>query len=126
MGEAGAGKDSMMQKAVKQLSQSGYSSRIHEIISCTSRPMRENEVDGINYYFYNPKVFETKIMDGEMLEFTQFNNWWYGTSYESLRSDRVINIGVFNPSSVRQLLEMEDCNIVVFWVRAADKTRLLR
>jgi guanylate kinase len=61
-----------------------------------------------------------------MLEFTNFNNWWYGTSYDSVRSDGVVNIGVFNPAGVRQLLDRDDCHVSVFWVQAADKTRLLR
>jgi guanylate kinase len=99
---------------------------IHEIISCTSRPIRENEANGINYYFYTADEFINKIYEGEMLEFTNFNNWWYGTSYDGVRSDGVINIGVFNPAGVRQLLDRDDCHVSVFWVRAADKTRLLR
>ena len=126
MGESGAGKDSMLQKALEELDLKGHSSRVHEIVSCTSRPMREGEAHGINYYYYHSNDFETKILNDEMLEFTKFNNWWYGKSYDSLRSDRVVNVGVFNPSGVRQLLDREDCDVIVFWVRAADKTRLLR
>ena len=61
-----------------------------------------------------------------MLEFTRFNNWWYGTSYDSVRSDGVVNIGVFNPSGVRQLLDRPDCNIIVYWIRTCDKNRMLR
>ena len=126
MGEAGAGKDSMMQAVLKTLSAKGIISEIHEIVSCTSRPMREGEAHGINYYYYRPEEFEQKIMDDEMLEFTRFNNWWYGTSYESVRSDGVINIGVFNPSGVRQLLDHPDCDVTVYWVCTCDKNRMLR
>lgn len=126
MGESGAGKDSMLQMVLEALSQMGKNADVHEIVSCTSRPMREGEAHGINYYYYRPDIFEQKIMDDEMLEFTRFNNWWYGTSYDSVRSDGVVNIGVFNPGGVRQLLDRDDCDITVFWVRAADKTRLLR
>ena len=126
MGESGAGKDSMMQAVLEKLAERGHMADIHEIVSCTSRPMREGEVHGINYYYYHPKEFEQKIMDDEMLEFTRFNNWWYGTSYESVRSDGVINIGVFNPSGVRQLLDRPDCNVTVYWITTPDKQRLYR
>jgi guanylate kinase len=126
IGEAGAGKDSMMQAVLEKLAEKGHISDVHEIVSCTSRPMREGEAHGINYYYYHPKEFEQKIMDDEMLEFTRFNNWWYGTSYDSVRGDGVINIGVFNPNGVRQLLDQPDCNVIVYWIKVTDKNRFLR
>ena len=126
MGEAGAGKDSLMQGALVHLDQAGFTSQIHEIVSCTSRPMREGEAHGINYYYYHPNDFEMKIMNDEMLEFTRFNNWWYGTSYDSVRGDGVVNVGVFNPSGVRQLLDRPDCNVIVYWIKTTDKNRFLR
>jgi guanylate kinase len=88
--------------------------------------MREGEAHGINYYYYHPNDFEMKIMNDEMLEFTRFNNWWYGTSYDSVRGDGVVNIGVFNPSGVRQLLDRPDCNVTVYWIKTTDKNRFLR
>ena len=126
MGEAGAGKDSMMQAVLRELAEKDHVADIHEIVSCTSRPMREGEAHGINYYYYHPDDFAMKIINDEMLEFTRFNNWWYGTSYESVRSDGVVNIGVFNPAGVRQLVDRPDCNVKVFWICTCDKNRMLR
>ena len=108
MGEAGAGKDSMMQAVLRKLAEKGHVADVHEIVSCTSRPMREGEAHGINYYYYHPSDFEMKILNDEMLEFTKFNNWWYGTGYDSVRGDGVVNIGVFNPAGVRQLVDRPD------------------
>ena len=126
MGEAGAGKDSMMQEVLHKLAEKGHMADVHEIVSCTSRPMREGEAHGINYYYYHPNDFEMKILNDEMLEFTKFNNWWYGTGYDSVRSDGVVNIGVFNPAGVRQLVDRPDCNVKVFWICTCDKNRMLR
>ena len=126
MGEAGAGKDSMMQAVLRVLAEKGHVADVHEIVSCTSRPMREGEAHGINYYYYHPNDFEMKILNDEMLEFTKFNNWWYGTGYDSVRGDGVVNIGVFNPAGVRQLLDRPDCNVKVFWISTCDKSRMLR
>ena len=126
MGKAGAGKDSTMQQALKLLAEKNIISEVHEIVSCTSRPIRENEAHGVNYYYYHPDDFAMKIINDEMLEFTNFNNWWYGTSYDSVRSDGIVNIGVFNPSGVRQLLDRPDCNVTVYWVTTSDKQRLYR
>lgn len=126
MGKAGAGKDSLMQQVLKLLAEKNIISEVHEIVSCTSRPIRENEAHGVNYYYYHPDDFAMKIINDEMLEFTNFNNWWYGTSYDSVRSDGIVNIGVFNPSGVRQLLDRPDCDVTVYWVTTSDKQRLYR
>jgi guanylate kinase len=32
--------------------------------------MRDGEAHGVNYYYYYPDDFATKIINGEMLEFT--------------------------------------------------------
>lgn len=120
MGEAGSGKDRTMQAVLKA------NPNFHEIVSCTSRPPREGEVHGINYFYYTPEQFTEKILNGEMLECTVFNNWYYGTSYDSVRSGNVTNIGVFNPTGVASLLDRPDCKVLVFRVVTDDKERLIR
>lgn len=119
IGEAGSGKDRTMQEILKT------NSTLHEIISYTTRPMRQGEVEGVNYFYTTPDIFEEKILDGDMLECTVFNDWYYGTSYDSLCKDK-INIGVFNPSGIESLLAHSDCNIIVFWIKSSDKIRLIR
>ena len=120
IGEAGSGKDTIMQGILKRCP-----TQFHEIISCTTRPIREGEKDGVNYHFLTPDNFTSKVMNNEMLEYTMFNNWFYGTTYESLRSD-CINIGVFNPAGVEALMLHKDIEVQVYYVRATDKVRLLR
>ena len=118
-GEAGTGKDTLSQHVLANTDQA------HEIISCTSRPIRENEREGINYYYLTLDQFKEKINNKDMLEFTCFNNWMYGTSYDSLSKDK-INIGVFNPAGVRFLLADDRIDAKVFRVICDDKERLLR
>lgn len=60
-----------------------------------------------------------------MIEATEFNDWHYGTMASSLSIDKV-NIGVFNPEGVRCLQEYSNIELIVFYVRARDKERLLR
>lgn len=49
-------------------------------ISYTSRPIRGNEVNGVDYYFVTKEEFEEKIRNGEMLEYAQVHyNDYYGT-----------------------------------------------
>lgn len=119
MGEAGSGKDSLMQAMLK------LRPDLHEIISCTTRPKRQGEVHGVNYFYHTTKEFENKVLNGEMLECASFNGWLYGTSYESLK-DCCVNIGVFNPSGIDSLLESPDVDVQIIRIYANEKTRLLR
>lgn len=119
MGEAGTGKDSLMQEILK------LKPEFHEIISCTTRPKRQGEIEGVNYYYYTPEQFGDRVLHDEMLECTVFNDWFYGTSYDSVRSD-CINIGVFNPTGVESLVARPDVDVKVVRVVAEDKTRLIR
>lgn len=119
-GEAGSGKDTIMQALLKHFSLS-----LHEIISCTTRPCREGEQEGVNYYYLTDVQFQKKIEDGDMLESTKFNNWYYGTALSSLDPNK-INIGVFNPEGVRKILSNPECNVLVIRVAVDAKTRLQR
>jgi guanylate kinase len=120
IGEAGSGKDTIMKRVL-----AARQERLHEIVSCTTRPPREGEVDGVNYHFYSPEQFRQKIEDGEMLESTCFNSWFYGTGLDSLDKNK-INIGVFNPAGIRSLEKNPNVETYVFWVKTDEKTRLIR
>lgn len=119
MGKAGSGKDTMMKKVLEK------TTSLNEIISCTTRPRRESEVEGVNYFYLTPEQFGDKVLHDEMLEATCFNDWFYGTSYDALRSD-VVNIGVFNPTGIESLLGRPDVEVEVYYIAASAKTRLLR
>lgn len=120
IGEAGSGKDTIMQGILKRCP-----TQFHEIISCTTRPIREGEKNGVNYHFLTPNDFTDKVTNNEMLEYTIFNNWFYGTSYDSLQPD-TINIGVFNPAGIRSLYQFDDIDLTVYRIICSDKTRMLR
>ena len=120
IGKAGSGKDTIMKKVL-----AAHPLGINEIISCTTRPKRDNEVEGINYFYLTNDQFTYKILNGEMIEATCFNGWHYGTSYDTLRSD-FINIGVFNPDGIHALLQDKNIELKVFYINADDKVRMLR
>ena len=120
IGEAGCGKDTILKEVL-----AAAPTTFNEIISCTTRPPREGEADGVNYFFIDAEEFAYKVLNYEMIEATSFNDWFYGTSYDALRSD-VPNIGVFNPDGIYALLEREDIELTVFRIITLSKTRLLR
>lgn len=119
-GKAGAGKDATLHRIIDIAP-----NLFNEIVSCTTRPPREGEINGVHYHFLTIDQFTEKLLNGDMLEATAFNGWHYGTMASSLTADK-INIGVFNPAGIAALLDNEDLDITVFYITAKDKTRLLR
>lgn len=119
IGKAGSGKDSILKEVVKQIP------TLHKVIPYTTRPKREKEIDGVDYYFISPNDFATKIMMNKMIEFTEFNDWFYGTGYGGLNEDK-INIGVFNPAAVDVLCYDRNVRPLIFYIDASNKNRLLR
>lgn len=119
VGKSGAGKDTLLHEVTQQLP------NCNEIISCTTRPPRANEINGVHYNFLTAEDFCKKINCKEMLEYTTFNNWGYGTSIDSLAPNR-INVGVFNPEGVRALKKNDNIKEVIISIIASDKIRLMR
>lgn len=118
-GKAGSGKDTILQKIIKQ------NPNLHEIVSCTTRPKREGEINGVNYYYLTGEQFADKVLNNEMLEATCFNDWFYGTSLDSLDNTKV-NIVVLNPDGIDSIMAHKNIELVVFYIEVKDKTRLLR
>ena len=117
-GKSAAGKDTFLQHITKIKG-------THEIISCTTRPKREGEENGVNNHFLTLEDFVSKDCKGEMLEISTFRDWFYGTPIDSLDKNK-INVGVFNPTGIANLLRNDNVQIYVVQVIANDKTRLLR
>ena len=116
IGKAGSGKDYILKKILKNID-------AHGIVSCTTRPPREGEVEGKDYHFVSPEYFKNN--HDKFLEYQPFNGWWYGTRYEDL-SEEKINIGVFNLDGLYDLIRSEVDRVRVIYLLADDKTRLIR
>ena len=58
IGEAGSGKDTVMKKILEQ-----NPLLFNEVISCTTRPPREGEAHGVNYYYYSEEEFAEQLLD---------------------------------------------------------------
>lgn len=118
-GPAGSGKD-YIQKHIMQTAWG--KTYLNQIISCTTRPPRDNEKNGIDYYFVKKEDFFKQ----NLIEFTYYKDWFYGTSIDCLDKDK-INIGVFNIQGIQTLLNNENCEILPIKIQTnSDRTRLLR
>lgn len=119
-GKSAAGKDDIQNWIIRHFP--GY---CNKIVSYTTRPPREGERDGENYFFITKEEFVKKVVSHSMLEQTQFRDWFYGTSLNQLDENK-INIGVFNLAGIRSLLQDPRVEVIPIWVHADDKVRLIR
>ena len=119
-GKSASGKDTVQNWIV-----SNFSNLTKKIVSCTTRPPREGEREGVDYFFLTDEQFASKVLDGSMLEATSFREWFYGTALDQLDPEK-INVGVFNLAGVECILEDPRLEVQPVWVYASDKTRLLR
>ena len=77
-------------------------------VSFTTREPRSGEVDGKNYYFITREEFEGMIARGELLEYTQYQQNYYGTSEKVLQEkldagiDVLLDIEVEGGENVRK------------------------
>lgn len=117
-GPSSSGKDTLAKILAKRPD-------INEIVSCTTRPKRDYEKEGIDYYFLSVEDFTKKVLNGSMLEATEFRQWFYGTPIEALKEDK-INIGVFNKQGIECLLSDNRLEVIPIYIACEDKKRLMR
>ena len=75
---SGAGKTTLVRKALDSRENLEFS------VSCTTRPPRAREKDGVDYCFVTESEFRDMISRDEFLEWAQVFDHWYGTSRESV------------------------------------------
>lgn len=124
IGESGSGKDTLLKKLISEAGPAP-TSIFHSLISCTTRPKRNYEKEGVDYYFLDNEEFAQKVLNNEFLEVSEFNKWFYGTLKSELKEDK-INIAVLNPEGVESLLLHKDIQLVVIYLEVSGKTRLIR
>ena len=76
---SGAGKTTLIRQVLKEFNSLSYS------VSHTTRNPRENEQDGIDYFFINQENFELKIEQDSWLEWAKVHESYYGTSKEFVK-----------------------------------------
>ena len=78
-------------------------------ISYTSRPMRGNEVNGVDYYFVTKEEFEEKIRNGEMLEYAQVHyNDYYGTPKSHIKEKLDAGIDVILEIDIQGAIQIKE------------------
>jgi guanylate kinase len=108
-GKAASGKDHLR----KILEGRGY----RYGVSYTTRPPRDGEVDGRDYYFLEDNEFQTMVEQKFFYEHVSFNGWNYGTSNSQFHlTDDVF---IMTPSGISKLHAADRKNSFIIYIDIA-------
>ena len=77
-GPSGCGKSTLLKEIYKNIPNYYFS------ISTTTRALRGEEEDGVDYHFVSQEEFEKNIKDDKFLEYAKVHNNYYGTMLEPI------------------------------------------
>lgn len=116
VGESGSGKSTIQSYLVENY---GFK----RLVSYTTRPPRNGEVDGVDYHFISVEEFNQKKKDGFFAEIGQYREWMYGSAKEDCTNDRV---AVLTPHGLRQMKRIPGLNILSFYIKVPRRDRMIK
>lgn len=102
-GPSGVGKDSVLQ------SMKARGLPFHFVVTATTRPQRQGEIDGVDYLFVSSDRFAEMIEHGELLEHALVYNDYKGIPKEQVRQalrsgkDVIMRLDVQGATTIRSL-----------------------
>lgn len=121
IGKSGAGKDTFAY-ALTAVNNWNF------ITLSTTRPPRDYEVNGNEYYFLNNEDFRQKLIREEILAHKVFNDWHYGIDVNTLVDG--VNVVVISPGGLHQLWEYaenhDDVIVLSYYLWVHDRVRIER
>lgn len=95
---------------------------IKKVITYTTRPIRINEVNGIDYHFISKDEFEKKEREGFFFETMEYNGNSYGTSKESLNDEAYV---ILDFNGLKKY-KASNFNFVSFYLGCSEEERFQR
>ena len=113
VGESGSGKTTIREKLV-------LSPNFTKAISCTTRPKRDQEIEGEDYLFLTKEDFKNKIKNNYFVEYAEYNENYYGLPLNQIQECKV---AIVEPQGVEALTKQFGKNLVVFYLQSSEEIR---
>lgn len=113
--KGGSGKDF----ARKILQENGY----EYAVTCTTRPKRNTEEDGKDYFFIDDTNFNEMENSAKFYEAIKFNNWGYGTTNETFYGK---NLFIMTPSGISKIKDEDRRDTCIVYFDIPEKLRRKR
>ena len=116
IGESASGKSSIEKYLVNNY---GY----NKIVSYTTRPPRDGEVNGVDYHFIDKSQFRRLTEQNFFVETAVYRGWYYGVAKRDCTDDKV---AVLTPHGLRQVSKVEGINVMSFYINVPRRDRLIK
>ena len=93
---------------------------ITKIVTTTTRDKRKGEVNGVDYFFVTKERFEQMILEDRFVEYTLYNGQMYGSTKDQIANDKCV---VIDPAGLRSYINLNNKDIVTFYLEADEETR---
>jgi guanylate kinase len=121
-GPSGVGKDATLQAMQRR------NTPFYFVVTATTRPIRSNEVDGVDYHFVSMAEFAEMIEQGELLEYAIVYGDYKGIPKKHVRAalasgqDVIMRIDVQGAATIRKLIP----NAITIFLTAESEEELVR
>ena len=111
-GPSGSGKSTIRNHLLEMSDEFYYS------VSATTRPVKDNEVDGVDYHFITHEEFNQRIENDDFLEYKQYSNKMYGTIKSKVMEQLETGKNVILDIEVKGALELMEkySDIISVWL----------
>lgn len=119
IGKSASGKTTIAQELVKK---HGF----HPIVTYTTRPMRNDEIQDVTYHFISNEEFESKIDEKFFAEWKKYETaqgtWYYGTAIKDIENANNDSVIILTPKGVRDLNGLGIKNMTVLYIYSNNFT----
>lgn len=116
VGESGSGK-STIETLLQEIL--GF----NKVISYTTRPLREGEVNGVNYHYVSVHEFAKLVCSDFFAETVEYRGNYYGMAKKDCKDDVVV---VVEPNGLRQIKKIKGLNLITIYLEVPEKVRAVR
>jgi guanylate kinase len=123
-GPSGSGKGTIIKEVIKKIPELIYS------VSYTTRPKREGEIEGKDYFFISKDEFEKLIDEDFFIEWAKVYDYYYGTSKEFVLNnlndnrDVILEIEIQGAKKIREIYDKK--NVIFIFIAPPDFKELER
>lgn len=96
---------------------------IQKAVTNTTRPIRINEVNHVDYHFTTKEEFLKLAEEDYFVETACYNNNYYGCAKNEVADNKAV---ILEPQGVSNFLKLNDPHIVVFVLMCSEVTRVNR
>ena len=93
---------------------------IVKAITTTTREMRCNEVNGVDYFFVSKDEFQKMIKENKFVEYTVFNENYYGSTKDQISLNKCV---VVDPAGLKAYIALKNPHILTFFLDSEEDTR---